>query len=135
MDSDLEKYPPSVNDWVYGIVVHDYIAKYLQKLHDCSIPYERMDRRVFRVFWEHKKVMHERIQKMEEGLGLAPAVSNAYAPLVVEANRLRMLYASHRMKRRDATLPIMAEKVMQLKEQEELLLRQLLENAGKELHK
>ena len=135
LDSDLEKYPPSVNDWVYGIVVHDYIAKYLQKLHDCSIPYERMDRRVFRVFWEHKKVMHERIQKMEEGLGLAPAVSNAYAPLVVEANRLRMLYASHRMKRRDATLPIMAEKVMQLKEQEELLLRQLLENAGKELHK
>ena len=135
LDSNLEKYPPTVNDWVHGIVVHDYIARYLHKLHDGSIPYERMDRRVFRVFWEHKKVMHERIQKMEEALRLETKVSNAYDPLVVEANRLRILYASHRMKRRDAALPIMADKVMQLKEREQLLLKQLLENAGKELQK
>ena len=59
MDSSLDKYPLYTNGLVYGTAVHDYIAMYLNKLADGSIPYSRIDRRILRVIWEHKKVMLE----------------------------------------------------------------------------
>ena len=39
--SDIQKFPPVGDDTVYGIVVHEYIAKYLDMLIDQSIPYEK----------------------------------------------------------------------------------------------
>ena len=42
------------------------LPKYIDKLYDGSIPYDRMDRRVFRLIWEHKKIMLERIEAMEK---------------------------------------------------------------------
>ena len=55
MESDLEKFPENGEGNVRGLVVHTYLAKYLDMLYDGSISYERMDRRVFRLIWEHKK--------------------------------------------------------------------------------
>ena len=59
LDSNIEKYPFEGEEDVFGIVVHAYIAEYVSKLESGEIPYERMDRRVFRLIWEHKKVMLE----------------------------------------------------------------------------
>lgn len=129
LDSDLEKYPEDGEGNVRGIVVHEYIAKYVDKLFDGSIPYERMDRRVLRLIWEHKKVMLERIEKIEQSLKMNNEISEKYKPLVAEADTMRMLYASHHMKRRDSVLPIIRKKLLNLMHEERNLLEQLLKEA------
>lgn len=123
-----EKYIGAPDDTVLGIVVHDYIAKYIEMLYDGSIPYEKMDRRIFRVIWEHKKVMHQRIKLIEAELFLDNTISNAYQKVVHEADNCRMLYASHHMKRRDSVLPIIQKKLIFMKELEEKLLKELLQH-------
>ncbi|MBE6604923.1 MAG: hypothetical protein E7639_04375 [Ruminococcaceae bacterium] len=127
LDSNLEKYPETEEGAVYGIVVHDYIAKYVGKLYDGSIPYEKMDRRVFRMIWEHKKVMLERVKLIEDALSLDHSLSDAYTSVVREADNCRMLYAAHHMKQRNSVLPIIQKKLMSLKEKEKKLLENLLE--------
>lgn len=129
LDSSLEKYPVVEDKVVYGSVVHDYIAMYVDKLFDGSIPYERMDRRVMRQIWEHKKVMHERLVKVEEALQLDSQLSTAYAKLVPEANAIRMLYASHNMKRRDGVLPTISKKLLWIKDAEQDILHAFVEKA------
>lgn len=126
LDSNLEKYPFNGEGDVYGIVVHAFIAEYVAKLYRGDIPYERMDRRVFRVIWEHKKAMKERIELVEKNLGLNDTISKKYAELLKEADTMRMLYASHHMKRRDSVLPVIEKKLLTLMENERELLNQLL---------
>ena len=131
LDSDLEKYPAQGEGNVYGIVVHHYIALYVDKLYDGSIAYEKMDTRIFRLIWEHKKVMLERIKMVERTLCLDSSFSEKYSALVAEADTLRMLYASHHMKRRDSVLPIIRKKLLALMDAERVLLTALT-NAMKE---
>ena len=133
LDSSLEKYPFAGEGNVYGIVVHEYIAEYVTKLYTGDIPYERMDRRVFRLIWEHKKVMLERIVNIEKCLNLPDEVSEQYKSIVSEANTVRMLYASHHMKRRDSVLPIIKKKLLNLADKEKELLTLFVDIAGKEL--
>lgn len=133
LDSSLEKYPFDGEGDVHGIVVHEYIAEYVAKLYAGEIPYDRMDRRVFRVIWEHKKVMLERIVKIEQCLHLTDGISKKYEHIVSKADTIRMLYASHHMKRRDSILPIIQKKLLNLMEQERELLTMLVDKAEKEL--
>ena len=126
LNSDLEKYPPDQDGTAYGIIVHDYISMYVGKLFDGSIPYERMDRRVFRQIWEHKKLMLERLALIEQELELDTECSSRYAPLVALADGMRMLYASHHMRRRDSVLPILQKKLEALKRDEEEILNTLI---------
>lgn len=126
LDSDFEKYPKEGDGNIRGIVVHEYIAMYLDKLMDGSIPYERMDWRVFRMIWEHKKFMLERIEKLEQCLQLGTKTSEKYQELVFEADNMRMLYAAYHAKRRDALLPIIKKKLLRLMEQEKELLTNFL---------
>lgn len=122
LDSDMLKYPEDVDGIVRGIVVQEYVSKYVEKLFDGSIPYDRMDRRVFRLIWEHKKVMLERINMIEDKLDIDHEISDMYKTLVTEADTMRMLYASHHMKRRDSLLPIIKKKLLLLTEQERKIL-------------
>ena len=133
LDSDLNKYPEDGEGNVKGIVVHKYIAKYVDKLFDGSIPYSKMDRRIFRLIWEHKKVMLERIEKIEETLKLNNDISEKYKSVVSEANVMRALYASHHMKRRDSILPTIKNKLLKMMQLEEELLTLLVEKAEKVL--
>lgn len=133
LDSSREKYPMDGERTVFGIVVHAYIAGYVAKLYDGSIPYERMDRRVFRVIWEHKKVMLKRIQALEHALKMDKTFSNTYQMVVAEANVMRMLYASHHMKRRDSVLPTIYKKLLALMETERKILSDLVNAVRKDL--
>lgn len=133
LDSSLEKYPMDGDGTVLGVVVHAYIAEYVAKLYDGSIPYERMDWRVFRVIWEHKKVMLERIQAIEHALNMGNAFSNTYQMVVAEANTMRMLYASHHMKRRDSILPTIYKQLLALVETEKEILSDLINAVRKDL--
>lgn len=129
LDSNMEKYPEAAEGAVVGIVVHDYIAKYLQLLYEGSIPHSKMDRRVFRLIWEHKKVMLQRIVRIEETLSLDSAISKAYNAVVRDADHCRMLYAAHHMKQRNEILPIIRKKLLALKSKEQDLLHALLEKS------
>lgn len=133
LDSSLEKYPMDGEDTVFGIAVHVYIAEYVTKLYNGSIPYERMDRRVFRVIWEHKKAMLERMQAMEQSLNMDNRFSEKYKAVVAESNLLRMLYASHHMKRRDSVLPTIRKKLLDLMETEGKLLTEFTGKVREEL--
>lgn len=126
LDYSTDKFPEDESGPVYGIAVHDFIAKYVIMLFDGSIPYDKMDRRIFRLIWEHKKVMLERIQRIELELHNDSTVSSKYVSLVNEANTIRMLYASHHMKRKDSVLPIIHNKLLAIKDSETELLKQLL---------
>lgn len=126
LDSNMEKYPVDGKGHVYGAAVHNYIAKYVDKLYDGSIPYERMDRRIFRLIWEHKCIMLERIECIEREFSIAGEVSTKYADLVKEADTMRMLYASHRLRRRDSVLPVIKNKLISLAENERILLNELI---------
>lgn len=133
LDSDIKKYPFEGEDSVFGIVVHEFVAEYIAKLYRGEIPYEQMDRRVFRLIWEHKKAMYERIELMEKSLGLNSTISRKYANLVKEADTMRMLYASHYMKRRDSVLPIIKKMLLKLMQEERKLLNQLIEETERML--
>lgn len=132
LDLDIEKHPFDKEGNAYGLVVHEYIAEYVTKLYSGDIPYERMDRRVFRLIWEHKKVMLERIKKIEQSLLLSNDISEKYKQLVSVADTMRMLYASHHMKRRDSVLPIIKKKLLNLAGKEKELLALLVDKAEKE---
>lgn len=127
LDSDLEKYPFEGEDWVYGIIVHAFIAEYIAKLENGDIPYERMDRRIFRMLWEHKKSMLERITLIENSLGLGDELSKAYGHIVHNAETIRALFAAHHMRRRDSVLPVIRKMVLQMMLDERSLLEQLVD--------
>ncbi len=128
LNSTFEKYPPEQDGVVNGCIVHDYIALYLDKLAEGYIPYERMDSRVFHLIWEHKTVMSQRIQAVESKLQLGHKMGDRYGQIVKEADNMRMLYASHHMKRRDALLPVIRQKLIAMKDQEETLLKNFIED-------
>ncbi len=127
LDSTLSEYSPDEHEIVYGTVVHDYIGVYLDRLFDGTIPYDRIDRRVFRMIWEHKKVMYERIIAVENALELGDEFSEAYRAVLKEADNMRMLYASHRVKQRNSVLPVIKKKLLFVKEKEQTILRQFVE--------
>ena len=128
LDSDFEKYPPYVPETAFGIVVHDYVAIYLYKQLSGAFPYEKIDKRIFCAIWEHKRAMLERIVAVENKLCLGNAVSSQYAKVVKDAETMRMLYASHVLKRRDSILIKLKEGVISLKEKERHLLGMFIED-------
>lgn len=127
IDCSLEKYPVDGNGFVYGSAVHDYIAMYLDKLADGSIPYERMDWRIMRLIWEHKKVMYDRIKLTEGTFELPHISSEKYRKVVTESDNLRMIYASYHLKRKDCLLSVMKNLLMSIKTTEIEVLSDFLD--------
>lgn len=72
---------------------YDYICMYLDKLADGSIPYERRDRRIFRLIWEHKKCMLGRIREVEEQCKWDASLSADYNEVVALADKIRFIYS------------------------------------------
>ena len=132
-NSTFETCPPTDPIGAWGIVVHDYIALYLDKLLDNSIPYERMDWRIFRVIWEHKKIMLERIERLEEALLLDSNASTLYKNIVEKANQIRLLYASCHMKRQDNRLISIKETLVEIKNDEKEILENLIKEAERKI--
>ena len=135
LGSSLDKYPIERQGKVCGIVVHDYISMYLDKIEDETIPYEKTDRRVFRMIWDHKKVMLQRIQAVEEKLKLSDDISTQYKKVVKIADDLRMMYLSYKLKRRDSLLSAMRRMLHEIKKTELLLLNEFLNIMLKEINK
>ena len=133
INTTFEVCPPTDPTGATGLAVHDYILLYLDKLLDNSIPHERMDWRIFRVIWEHKKLMLERIERMEEALSLDSTTSDLYKFIVEEANKIRLLYASYHMKRRDSLLVSIKENLIEIKNKEKEILEKFIEEAERKI--
>ncbi len=71
---------------------------------------------------------------IEQSLKTNNEISGKYKLLVAEADMMRMLYASHHMKRRDAVLPVIQKKLLTLMKNEEELLTKLVEKSTKVLN-
>lgn len=126
LDADFRRFPPEKDGKAKGIVVHDYIALYLDQLIQGVTPYERMDWRVFRMLWEHKRHMLERIRAVEEALSLGPETGDAYEAVVRTCDTMRALYARYHIKRRDDLLPMLKERLAAVTASERTLLGQLV---------
>ena len=79
---------------VYGSAVHDYLALYLWRIIDGKIESSNLDLRAFKMIYEHKAVMLERLQVIESCLHWEPEYSKAYSEVVRDAEKLwyRCLY-------------------------------------------
>ncbi len=128
------KMPATGEEIVCGTAVHEYIAKYLDKLISEEIPYDKMDRRVFCMLWEHKKLMAERLRRVEETLGIDASCSFDYEDIVRDANNMRLLYASHHARRRDAVLPVIKTTLLKICEAEKLILEEFLSKAKERMY-
>ncbi len=127
LDSSWYKYPPNIDSHVYGIVVHDYLSMYMYKLLSNAFPHERTDRRVYRAIWEHKNVMLQRIEAIETKLQLGNEISTQYKSIETEANRMRMMYAAYILKPKYSTMEYLRDKILIIRENEQVLLEQLLD--------
>ncbi len=125
--SSRKEYLKQRDKTVFGIETQEYMAMYLTMLASGDIPYEKMDWRIFRQLWEHKKVMQKRIAAVEQRLSVPLTVSEQYSEVVKQANDIRMLYAAHHMKRKDSVLPVMRKKLLAVAEMEFQLLCKFLE--------
>lgn len=123
-------YPPGIGDHVCGTDVHDYIIMYIDKLCNGQISYERIDWRIFRLIWEHKLVMFERIQSVEDKLNMDNKSSQDYMKIVADADSIRMMYALYCTKRHDSVLPIITKKLIQIKESELQIIEKFLKKLG-----
>lgn len=127
--ADIHKHPASSMNRAYGIVVHDYLALYLDRLLDGSIPYDHMDRRIFRLIWDHKSVMLGRIKAVEELLMLGCQISQKYEPLVKQAEKMRMMYAIYNRRKRDSLLVEIKKLLLDLREREAPILEEFIHKA------
>ena len=126
MDSDLKKYPTDKDDEVRGIVVHNYLAMYIDKLKDGSIPYDKMDWRALRPVWEHKKCMLERIKAVENKNEMSNALSQRYANVVSKADKIRIMYAMYHKNHNNKLLDKIRDGLLELAQSDKELVGELI---------
>lgn len=112
---------------VQGIDVQLCLVRYLELLADGGIPYERMDWRIMRLLWEQKKCLCGCIREIERAFSLSDTLSRNYQAVVDSANLLRIQYARYHMKRDDALIPKMTDRILKIREKEASLLEAFLE--------
>ena len=126
LNSNMNIFPPIPESSASGIVVHNYLAMYMDRLYDGSIPYHRMDRRIFRLIYEHKKFMLERIKLMEEHYNLSSDFSTAYEPLVKSANLIRTVYAHYNKRQNNELLVYIKSLLLDIKQKEYEILSNIV---------
>ena len=134
LDSTFEKYPINVEGVIRGIVVHNYLALYIDKLRDGSIPYEKMDWRALRPVWEHKKCMLGRITAVEKKHSWNSDLSDRYATVVDKANRIRIMYAMYHKNHNDRLLDMIYDGLIQISKMDKELVGEFI-NRLEELEK
>ncbi len=131
---DMKTYEANTGEDVAGVAVMYYILKYLEKLKDDTIPYERTDKRVFCLIRDHKALMLERIKKLEETLNIPVKTSHLYQEKILsEANTMHMLYASYNMRQKKSILDILQRKMRELIKAEEKILKDFVKKAERKI--
>ena len=131
ISSDFEKYPIDSNNQISGIVAQDYTVIYLKMLTDGRIKYDKLDWRIMRMIWEHKKCMFDRIRMIEEKLGLSSYISESYSAIVRDSNIMRLQYVKCHFKKNDDVLLSIANKILDINKKEKNLISKLISEMKK----
>ena len=126
LNSSFEKYRIDNEGKVRGTVVHDYLAMYIDKLNDGSIPYEKMDWRALRPVWEHKKCMLDRINAVEKKNGWSNELSKSYEHIVEKANLIRIMYAMYHKNHNNKLLNKIRDGLLELSKHERVLVEEFI---------
>lgn len=127
--SDFNMYPTCITEDAYGIIVHEYLKMYLDKLLDKSIPKELMDRKGFVQLFEHKNLMLKRILKMEEELNMGNEFSEKYAPIVALTEKIRVQYEKYRLRDQTELLNEIKNSITEICEKEKIILKDFADKA------
>lgn len=131
--SNISAYPLDGSDFVYGVMVYDYLCMYLDKLADGSMPYERKDKRILRLVWEHKRCMLGRIRAVEQECGWENSLSSSYEEVVKLSDQARFIYSKFVLKYSSTNLERIQVILMQMKKLESELLGEFLKGLEQEL--
>ena len=126
LKSDFETYPLIPEGVAFGSVVHDYIGIYLEHLYYGIIPYERKDKRIFRLIWDHKRLMLERIEAVEKKAGVKNDISSEYKNIVEESSRMHTLYIKYWLKKDNGILLELKDRLEKMREAEKKPLEKLI---------
>lgn len=126
ISSDLSIYPLDSSQPAQGIVIHDYLTIYLGMIENGDIHHGKVDWRIMRLFWEHKKCMANRIFAIENALSLSHKISDCYSQVVNRADKMRMMFAIYIRKRRDSMIPYLIQELTDIKGMESGSLKDLL---------
>ena len=122
--------PEDTQGLAFGTCVNWYVCQYLDKLRLGDIPYERLDKRVFRMLWEYRRCMQQRLEKVDALL--QTSFGKEYEPLEKESNLMRMLYAKYSLKRDDSLLLSLKERLERLQQEEQKILERVIEALERE---
>lgn len=126
VDNTMDKFPLDQQGGVEGIAVQDFLALYLDKIKEGFIAADRMDWRALRPVWEHKRCMLDRIKAIEKKRDWNTELSSQYAPLVEDANRVRMMYAMYHKTQKESLLDKMKNGILSFKDKEYVILKELI---------
>lgn len=132
VNGTIDKFPLDQQGRVEGIAVQDFLALYLDKIKEGFIPADKMDWRALRPIWEHKRCMLDRIKAIEEKRGWNTELSSKYAPLVEDANRVRMMYAMYHKTQKESLLDKMKNGIITFKDKEYEILKDLIQRMEEE---
>ena len=113
---------------VYGAIVHNYIAMYIDYLYKNIIPYKEHDPALFQQVVEFETLMQERLETVEKALKMDRTISNNYKDIVAKSEEIRDLYSEYgKTKNREFLLRI-RNRLNDFAKEERLLLSQFVIN-------
>ena len=111
----------------YGIAVHHYLILYLQRIIDGKLPKGYLDKRAFKMIFEHKAVMLECLQALENKLHWDTDLSEQYKEILKIAERLWLKYLYYEQTQRESVLRDMCDILSQIETDEEVILSQAVQ--------
>ena len=124
LDSNLDRYSPREDKDAFGTVVNDYVCMYIDLLRTEKIPYEKRDRRVFRVLWEFRRCMYLRLLMIDKLL--KTNMVQDYKGIMGDSNLMRMMYAKYIMKQDNNLLLSLKKQLQKVLVQEKNILEQVI---------
>lgn len=111
----------------YGIAVHHYLILYLQRIIDGKLPKGYLDKRAFKMIFEHKAVMLECLQALENKLHWDTDLSEQYKEILKIAERLWLRCLYYEKTQRESVLRDMCDILSQIETDEEVILSQAVQ--------
>lgn len=120
-DNNLE-----CNHTAFGIVTHRYMLKYIDLIYDTDPNLVFFDIKPFKMIYEHKQIMLERIQKVEQYFGVDDVISCKYSIIADKAKLLWSLALYYKNTLHKNKLKTMAELIEYIDYSEQELLTNLI---------
>lgn len=114
------------NKTAYGIITHKYIIKFIDALYNDDFDTVDFDLRPLKMIVEHKRVMLERIKKVEESFRMDNSISSAYSEAASKANQFWSLCLYCVIKNDKRKMPLMMSMIERIDMLESDLLPRLI---------